>query len=156
MLDSLDITHISSIAAQLLAPHLRTFLAEGKHVLDVAIDKTIERATEAAGAKTRDLAKRIWELLRPKLGENSILRTNDHTTSLQPEGSQYRVSFEQQLKKILSADRSLAENLSKLIDSYPINRTKVIASGGSIAIGGSVSDSTLTVSRETGPLKKDS
>jgi len=119
-----------------LAPFLPHLLRLG--------EKVAEEAGKKLGAAAWELAKALWERLRPKVEARPAAQEAVQDVAASPGDEDARATLRQQLKKLLAEDEALAAELARLWESRPAGATTVTATGErSVAIGGSVSDSTI-------------
>ena len=101
-----------------------------------------EEAARTLGAGAWGFAKRIWERLRPKVEEKPAAAEAAGDVAAAPDDQRALGAFELQLEKLLAADAELAAAIQQLLAEA--QQAGVVASGeGSIAVGGSVTSSTL-------------
>ena len=126
--------------ARELAQQLVTFLTPFLPYLVKMGEKAAEEAGKKLGADAWERAKALWGRLRGK--ERVVQAAQDLAASLDDPDAQAALRL--QLKKALEADQVLAAEIARLWEEARAAGVTVIASGDrSVAIGGSVSGSTI-------------
>ena len=107
--------------------------------------KAGEKAAEAAGKKLGgqawDTAKGLWDKLWPKLEARPAATEAVQDLATSPVDTDAAATLRGQLKKMLAEDEALLRLIGQLMDEG--RRAGVIATGGAVVIGGSVSQSTI-------------
>src|ERR1039458_3460907 len=132
-------------AAAELAQKLTVFLAP---LLPKLLDQTIIGAGREAGKKTLDQSlawgQRLWEKLRPKVEAKEAAHEAAQDVAAHPEDNDAQVVLRRQIEKLLKADEALATQVEALCRQAAEEGVTALALGaGSIAVGGSVTDSEL-------------
>ncbi|BAB74123.1 hypothetical protein ACN23B_12175 [Anabaena sp. FACHB-709] len=90
-----------------LAPYLPSLLNVGS--------KVAEGAYQQAGADGWDKAKAIWGKLHPKVEAKEAAKEAAGDLAENPEDKSFQTVLQVQLKKILDADTTLAEEIAKIL-----------------------------------------
>ena len=125
---------------QKLSQQLVTFLAPFLPYLLKAGEKAAEEIGENLGKDAWEKAKTLWEKLRGK--ERVVQAAQDLADA--PNDPDAQAALRLQLRRTLEADPALAAEVARLWDEAQAAGVTVVASGDrSVAIGGSVSGSTI-------------
>ena len=132
----MDITALASSVTTALVPFLPYLLKAG------------EKAAEETGKKAVDQSlewgKSLWTKLKPKVEAKPAALEAAQDVAHAPEDEELRVALRVQLRKLLTEDQSLAEEVSHLLEQGKAAGNVVTASGErSVAIGGHVKGSTI-------------
>ena len=125
----MDVATIVGETVGVLAPVLPYLVGKAG---DVAAGEGIEKV----GKEAWGVAQRLWERLRGAVQANPAAREAVEDLVGRPDDEDYRAVLRVQLKKLLEADQSLADEVARLI---------VTASGDrSVAAGESISGTIVT------------
>jgi hypothetical protein len=117
-----------------LAPCLGFLLKSGAQVT--------ERAADTLGAAVWEHAKGLWERLRPSVEAKPAADEAAHDVAADPADEGARIALARQLAKLMEADPGLAADVEQLWAQA--RQAGVVAAGPrSVAVGGSVSGSTI-------------
>ena len=137
----MDIGTVANSAATVLAPLLPYLLKAG--------EKVAEETGKAVTDQSREWAKSLWTKLRPKVAAKPAALEAAQDVAQSPEDKDAQAAFRQQLKKLLTEDQSLAEEVSSWLDQGKAAGITVTASGErSVAIGGNVKGSTIVTGNQ--------
>jgi hypothetical protein len=132
----MDITALASSLTTVLGPLLPYLLNAG--------EKVAEETGKAVAGQSWEWAKSIWTKLKPKVEAKEAALEAAQDVAQSPEDQDAQAAFRQQLKKLLTEDQSLAEEVSRWLDQGKAAGINVTASGDrSVAIGGNVKGSTI-------------
>lgn len=150
----LDLVVLAKETVTFLAPFLPYLIKAGEGAAEEAGKKLGEKAGGGAWEK----AKALWTKLRLKVEEKSAAKEAVLDVAAVPGDEDALATFRQQLKKLFAEDESLAKEVSEMQSEARRAGVNVAAIGDqSIAIGGSVSGSTLiTGNRNKVSRDKDS
>lgn len=102
-----------------------------------------EDAAAELGDNGWDIAKRIWQKLRPRVEERPAAKEAVDDVAAAPDDPRAVAALELQLEKVVAGDAALAAELEALLEEA--RASGVVAAGDrSVAIGGDVSGSTIT------------
>ena len=120
-----------------LAPFLPRLLAAGGAIVEGAEHEVHERGWE--------LAKSLWQRLRPGVEAKPAAREAAADVASHPDDVDVQASLRVQLRKLLSEDRALAEELARLLEAgrQAGSVTTVSASDRGVAAGGDISGGTI-------------
>ncbi len=132
----MDINALASELTTALVPLLPYLLKAG------------EKAAEETGKKAVDQSlewvKSIWTKLKPGVEAKPAALEAAQDVAHAPEDEDLQVALRVQLKKLLTEDQSLAEEVSRWLEQGKAAGIAVTASGErSVAIGGDVKGSTI-------------
>lgn len=135
---------------------LTSFLAPFMTYLLKAGEPVAEEAARKINEKGWDYAKALWAKLWPKVAEEPAARGAAEDLADEPDDGDRQAALRVQLKKLLSADPALAQELARVWEQAEADRVVVSVIGDrSVGIGGSVTGSTIitgdnsTASRQT-------
>ena len=125
----MDINALASELTTALVPLLPYLLKAG------------EKAAEETGKKVADQSlewgKSLWSKLKPGVEAKPAALEAAQDVAHAPEDEELRVALRVQLRKLLTEDQSLAEEVSRLLEQGKAAGLTVTASGDrSVAIGG--------------------
>lgn len=110
--------------------------------------KAAEGASESLGTKIGEAAasraSRIWHWLRPKTEQNPALLEAASRAAAAPRDEAALANLRSELSNLLSAQPHLVQELSTIIAPMTQANTASASGTGAIAVGGSVSDSSLS------------
>jgi len=132
----MDINALASELTTALVPLLPYLLKAG------------EKAAEETGKKVADQSlewgKSLWSKLKPGVEAKPAALEAAQDVAHAPEDEELRVALRVQLRKLLTEDQSLAEEVSRWLEQGKAAGINVTASGErSVAIGGDVKSSTI-------------
>src|ERR1051325_6833240 len=146
----IDIADAAKETVTLLAPFLPYLLKAGEGFADEAGKKLGEEAGGGAWEK----AKNLWSRLRPKVELKPAALEAVEDVATNPNDEDAVAALRNQLKKLLTEDKSLAEEILKIQDEMRRDGVNVSAIGErSVAIGGNVSGSTIITGDTNKPPK---
>jgi hypothetical protein len=119
---------------KLLADTLTTFLAPAMPFLVKGGEDLVKQAGKKLGEGGLDLAKKLWQKLRPKTEENPVAQKATKEIAAAPDDDDARAMLRLQLRKILEADPSLAAELERMMEGVGVKTTYQAANYGSGAI----------------------
>ena len=132
----MDIPTLSKDIVVFLTPFLPYLLTMG--------EKAAEEAGKKFGADAWERAKTLWDKLRPKVEAKPAAQDAAQNVAETPNDEDALASLRLQLKKLLSEDQSLTEEITRLWTEAQAAGVTVMASGErSVAIEGDVSGSTI-------------
>ena len=126
----MDIVTITQALVALLAPLLPWLIKAG--------EKSVEEIGKKVGESAWNLAKRIWSRLSPKINANPAAKEAVNDLINNPKDDDYIAAFRVQVRKLLEADSSLAQELYTQLSAIN-NAARVININiGNINIDGNV------------------
>ncbi len=129
---------------QTLAQQVTPFLAPFLPYLLKAGEKAAEEAGKKFGADAWERAKALWTKLRPKVEAKPTAHEAVQDVAAAPDDPDTQAALRLQLKKLLAEDEALAAEVARLWEAAKAAGVTVTAAGKrSVAIGGSVSGSTI-------------
>jgi hypothetical protein len=132
----MDITALASSLTTALVPLLPYLLKAG--------EKAAEETGKTVAGQSLEWAKSIWTKLKPKVEAKPGALEAAQDAAQEPEDQDAQAAFRKQLKKLLSEDQSLAEEVSRWLEQGKAAGINVFATGErSVAIGGDVKGSTI-------------
>lgn len=132
----MDIGALASSVTTALVPLLPYLLKAG--------EKAAEETGKTVAGQSWEWAKSLWTKLRPKIEAKEAALEAAQGVAQEPEDQYAQAAFRQQLKKLLTEDQSLAEEVSRWLDQGKAAGVNVSAIGErSVAIGGNVKGSTI-------------
>ena len=132
----MDIGALASSLTAALVPLLPYLLKAG--------EKAAEETGKAVAGQSWEWAKSLWTKLKPKVESNSEALAAAQEVAEAPKDADLQAVLRVQLKKLLTEDQSLAEEVSHLLEQGKAAGNVVTASGDrSVAIGGHVKGSTI-------------
>ena len=132
----MDIVALASSVTTALVPLLPYLLKAG--------EKAAEETGKAVAGQSWEWAKSLWTKLKPKVEANPAALVAAQDVAQAPEDGDLQAVLRVQLKKLLTEDQSLAEEVSRWLDQGKAAGINVTASGErSVAIGGDVKSSTI-------------
>ena len=135
----MDIGALASSVTTALVPLLPYLLKAG--------EKAAEETGKTVAAQSLEWGKSLWTKLKPKVEAKEAALEAAQDVAQEPEDQYAQAAFRQQLKKLLTEDQSLAEEVSRWLEKGKAEGINVTASGdGSVAIGGNVQGSTINTS----------
>ena len=132
----MDIGALASSLTAALVPLLPYLLKAG--------EKAAEETGKAVAGQSWEWAKSLWTKLKPEVEAKPAALEAAHDAAQSPEDEDLQAALRVQLKKLLTEDQSLAEEVSRWLDQGQAAGITVTASGErSVAIGGKVKGSTI-------------
>ena len=132
----MDIGTLASSLTAALVPLLPYLLKAG--------EKAAEETGKAVADQSVEWAKSIWSKLSPKVEAKPAALEAAQDAAQSPEDEDAQAALRVQLKKLLTEDQSLAEEVSRWLEQGKAAGITVTASGErSVAIGGDVKGSTI-------------
>ena len=132
----MDINALASSLTTALVPLLPYLLKAG--------DKAAEETGKAVAGQGWEWAKSLWTKLKPKVEAKPEALVAARDVAQTPEDTDLQAVLRVQLKKLLTEDQALAEEVSSWLDQGKTAGITVTASGErSVAIGGDVNGSTI-------------
>ena len=132
----MDIGTMASSLTTVLVPLLPYLLKAG--------EKAAEETGKTVANQSLEWVKSLWTKLSPKIEAKPAALEAVQDAALAPEDPDAQAAFRQQLKKLLTEDQSLAEEVSRWLDEGKAAGINVSASGDrSVAIGGNVKSTTI-------------
>ena len=128
----------------LLAASLTTALSPLLPYLLKAGEKVADETSKAVADQTLEWGKSIWSKLRPKVEAKPAALEVVQDVARTPDDKGAQASLEHQLKKLLTEDQSLAEEVHRWLEQGKAAGINVVASGDrSVAIGGDAKGNTI-------------
>lgn len=132
----MDIGALASSVTTALVPLLPYLLKAGQEVA--------EETGKAVAGQSWEWAKSVWTTLKPKVEAKGAALEAAQDVAQSPEDEDAQAAFRQQLKKLLTEDHSLAEEVSRWLEQGKAAGINVTAAGErSVAIGGDVKGTTI-------------
>jgi hypothetical protein len=132
----MDIGTMASSVTAALVPLLPYLLKAG--------EKAAEETGKAAAGQGWEWGKSLWSKLRPKVEAKPAALEAAQDVAHAPDDEDLQIALRVQLKKLLTEDQSLAEEVSRWLEQGKAAGITVTASGErSAAIGGDVKSSTI-------------
>ena len=125
----MDINALASSLTTALVPLLPYLLKAGEGAAGETGKKAVDQSLE--------WGKSLWSKLKPKVDAKPEALEAAHDVAHSPEDEDLQTALRVQLKKLLTEDQSLAEEVSRLLEQGKAAGLTVTASGDrSVAIGG--------------------
>jgi hypothetical protein len=132
----MDIGALASSLTTALVPLLPYLLKAG--------EKAAEETGKAVAGQSLEWAKSLWTKLKPEVEAKPAALEAAQNVARAPEDEDLQAALRVQLKKLLTEDQSLAEELSRWLDQGKAAGITVTAAGDrSVAIGRDVKGSTI-------------
>lgn len=132
----MDIVALASSVTAVLVPLLPYLLKAG--------EKAAEETGKTVAGQSWEWAKSLWTKLAPKVEAKSGALEAAKDAAQAPEDEDLQAALRVQLKKLLTEDQSLAEEVSRWLEQGKAAGINVSAIGErSVAIGGDVNGSTI-------------
>jgi len=132
----MDIGALASSLTTVLVPLLPYLLKAG--------ETAAEETGKAVAGQSWEWAKSLWTKLQPKVEAKPGALEIAQDAAQAPEDQDAQAALRRQLKKLLTEDQSLAEEVSRWLDQGKAAGINVTASAErSVAIGGDVKSSTI-------------
>ena len=138
----MDIGALASALTTALVPLLPYLLKAG--------EKAAEETGKTVASQTLEWGKSLWSKLQPKVEAKEAALEAAQDVAQEPEDQFAQAAFRQQLKKLLTEDQSLAEEVSRWLEQGKAAGITVTASGDrSVAIGGDAKSNTIITGDRT-------
>jgi hypothetical protein len=138
----MDIGALASSVTTALVPLLPYLLKAG--------EKASEETGKAVADQSWEWAKSLWTKLKPTVEAKPAALEAAQDAAQTPDDEDARVALRVQLKKLLTEDQSLAEEVSRWLEQGKAAGINVSAIGErSVAIGGNVNSSTIVTGDQT-------
>jgi hypothetical protein len=132
----MDVVTLAGSVTTVLAPLLPYLLKAG--------ETAAEETGKAVAGESWEWAKSLWTKLKPKVEAKEAALEAAQDVAESPEDEEAQVALRRQLKKLLTEDQSLAEDVSRWLDQGKAAGVNVSISGErNVAIGGNVTGSTI-------------
>ena len=132
----MDIGALASSLTTALVPLLPYLLQAG--------EKVAQETGKAITEQSLEWAQSLWTKLKPKVDAKPAALEAAHDAAQTPDDEDARAALRVQLKKLLTEDQSLAEEVSRWLEQGKAAGIVLTASGDrSAAIGGDVKGSTI-------------
>ena len=132
----MDIGALASSLTTALVPLLPYLLKAG--------EKAAEETGKTVAGESWEWAKSLWTKLKPKVEAKPAALEAVQDAAQSPEDQDAQAAFRQQLKKLLTEDQLLAEEVNGWLEQGEAAGINVSAAGErSVAIGGNVKSSTI-------------
>ena len=133
----MDISALASSVTTALVPLLPYLLKAG--------EKAAEETGKTVAGQSWEWTKSLWTKLKPKVETNPAALVAAQDVAQAPEDEDLQVVLRVQLRKLLTEDQSLAEEVSRWLDQGKAAGINVSATGErSVAIG-DVKSSTIVI-----------
>jgi hypothetical protein len=134
--NKMDIVALASSVTTALVPLLPYLLKAG--------EKAAEETGKAVAGQSWEWAKSLWTKLQPKVEAKPGALEAVRDVAQSPGDEELQTALRVQLRKLLTEDQSLAEEVSRWLDQGKAAGINVAISGDrNVAIGGSVNSSTI-------------
>ena len=144
----------AALAAQ-LAGLLAPFLPKLMDTAAAAGTKVLESVAGRAGEAAWNKAVRMWNILRPEVKKDPEVDRAIRDVAQNAEDPDAKAALSWQLKKLTLPPETLAE-LQKIVAESESDVRITSADRGAVAVGGSVSGSTITAGYHEGSKKSES
>ena len=132
----MDIGALASSLTTVLVPLLPYLLKAG--------EKAAEETGKKVAGESLEWAKSLWVKLKPKVEAKPAALEAAEDAAQTPDDEDAQAALRVQLKKLLTEDQSLAEEVSRWLEQGKAAGITVTAFGErSVAIGGNVNGSTI-------------
>ena len=132
----MDIGALASSVTTALVPLLPYLLKAG--------EKAAEETGKAVASQSFEWGKSLWSKLKPKVEAKPAALEAAQDVAQTPEDKDLQAVLRVQLKKLLTEDQSLAEEVSRWLEQGKAAGITVTASGErSVAIGGDAKGNTI-------------
>ena len=132
----MDVVALAGSVTTVLAPLLPYLLKAG--------ETAAEETGKAVAGRSWEWAKSLWTRLKPKVEAKPGALEVAQDAAQDPKDQDAQAAFRRLLKKLLTEDQSLAEEVSQWLEQGEAAGITVTAAGErSVAIGGDVKGSTL-------------
>jgi hypothetical protein len=132
----MDIGALASSVTTALVPLLPYLLKAG--------EKAAEETGKTIAGQSWEWAKSLWTKLKPKVEAKPAALEAAQDAAQAPEDKDLQTALRVQLKKLLTEDQSLAEEVSRWLEQGKAAGINISVSGErNVAIGGSITGSTI-------------
>ena len=132
----MDIVALAGAVTTVLAPLLPYLLKAG--------ETAAEETGKAVAGQSWEWAKSLWTRLKPAVEAKPAALEAAQDVAESPTDEELQTALRVQLRKLLTEDKSLAEEVSHLLEQGKASGNIVTTSGErSVAIGGNVKGSTI-------------
>ncbi len=132
----MDIGALASSLTAALVPLLPYLLKAG--------EKAAEETGKAVAGQSWEWGKSLWSKLKPKVEAKPEALEAAEDIAQSPDDQDAQAAFRRQLKKLLTEDQSLAEEVGRWLEQGKAAGINVSVSGDrNVAIGGSITGSTI-------------
>jgi hypothetical protein len=132
----MDIGALASSLTTALVPLLPYLLKAG--------EKAAEETGKAVASQSFEWGKSLWSKLKPKVEAKPAALEAAQDVAHAPEDRNLQIALQVQLRKLLTEDQSLAEEVSRWLEQGKAAGNTVTASGErSVAIGGDAKGNTI-------------
>ena len=132
----MDIGALASSLTTALVPLLPYLLKAG--------EKAAEETGKTVAGQSWEWGKSLWSKLKPKVEAKPAALEAAQDVALSPEDQDAQAALRMQLRKLLTEDQSLAEEVSRWLEQGKAAGITVTASGErSVAIGGDAKGNTI-------------
>ena len=132
----MDIGTLASSVTTALVPLLPYLLKAG--------EKAAEETGKTVAGQSWEWAKSLWTKLQPKVEAKPAALEAAQDVAEAPEDKDIQTTLRVQLKKLLTEDQSLAEEVSRWLEQGEAAGINISVSGErNVAIGGSITGSTI-------------
>jgi hypothetical protein len=137
----MDIAALATSLTTVLVPLLPYLLKAG--------EKAAEETGKTVAVQTLDWGKSLWSKLKPKVEAKPAALEAAQDAAQAPGDEDLQAALRVQLKKLLTEDQSLAEEVSRWLEQGKAAGINVSATGErSVAIGGNVQGSTIVTGKQ--------
>ena len=132
----MDIGALAAALTTVLVPLLPYLLKAG--------EKAAEETGKTVAGESWEWAKSLWSKLKPKVEEKPAALEAAQDAAQAPEDEDFQATLRVQLKKLLTEDQSLAQEVNRWLEKGKAEGVNVSATGErSVAIGGNVKGTTI-------------
>lgn len=132
----MDIVALTHAVTTTLVPLLPYLLKAG--------EQAVEEAGKKVAGETWDWAKELWTSLKPKVEAKPAALEAAEDVARTPDDADAQAVLRVQIRKLLTEDQTLAEEVAQWVDRAKAAGVSVTASGErSVAIGGDASGNTI-------------
>ncbi len=132
----MDAATLAQEATRILAPFL-------PYLLTKAGEKAAEVVGEKFGAELWETAQELWGRLFPKVKEKPAALEAAQDVAANPEDEDAQAALRLQLRKLLSQDHFLAQEVARILEEARARGVTVAFGERSVAVGGDVVGSTI-------------
>jgi hypothetical protein len=120
---------------KVLADAVTMFLAPALPFLVSGGEEAVRRAGKKVGEEGLEMAKKLWEKLRPKVEASPEAQGAAKNVVAEPDEADARAALRLQIRKLLEADPALASELAGLVNAAGGAHHAVVYGSGAIAQG---------------------
>ncbi len=121
----MELTQLAPMVVAMIAPYLPHLVEAAKMVGEKALEKVGESVGEEGFKQAKPLLARIW----PKIAAKPAALEAAEDVAKSPDNKSYQTVLEVQLEKILAADRSLLDEVKKIIEAAGGVKTNINVTG---------------------------